>query len=60
MKRVFITEKGAFSEDLAESDILDFLQETLLDYNAPYDGGPYPVFKDNFKVTIIIEKRRKK
>ena len=56
MKRVFTTKKGEFTEDLADSDILDFLQSYLLDYNAPYDGSPYPVYKDDFKITIIIER----
>ena len=60
MKRVFTTEKGAFSEDLADSDILDFLQDYLLDNNAPYDGSPYSVFKESFKVTIIIQKIEQK
>ncbi len=55
MKRVFKYKKGELSEDLVDNPMTDFLLDYLLDYG---ERGSFPKFRDNFKVTIIIERRK--
>jgi len=51
MKRVFKFKKGIYWE--GEEDIFNFLDDVLTDF----DENELPVIKDNFKVTVIVEKK---
>lgn len=58
VKRIFIFDKGKVTEDLVDTKMMDFLLDYLLgDASQPDWGrGGFPYFRDNFKVTITIEK----
>jgi len=60
MKRIFTFEKYQVTEDLIDTKMMDFLFDYLLgedpNYSQDFGKGNYPTFRDNFKVTIIIDK----
>lgn len=54
MKRVFHFKKGKIFD---EQDISDAIYSSIA---KETEAGEYPTSKDNFKITILIEKENKK